>query len=72
MVVFGKNCCIRAKWLYSDKVDVFKKNLVLWQKWLYWGFVVVLRKKWLSSGKHYSIRAKVVVFGQKWLYSVKN
>ena len=58
MVVFGKkglysgrNRCIPANWLYSDKVIVFG------QQWLYSGKLVVIGQKWLYSGKS-------VVFGQ--------
>ena len=39
--------------------------VVVRQKWLYSGKVLVFGKKWLDSGK-------VVVFGQNWLGSGKS
>ena len=46
------------------KVVVFGKNVSIWQKWLYSGKSGCIRK----SG---CICAKVVLFGQKGLYSGK-
>ena len=94
MVVFGKkwlysgrNRCIPANWLYSDKVIVFG------QQWLYsgklvviWAKVVVFGQKWLYSGNLvvfgqssgirawwlYLGKSGMVLFGQIWLYSGKN
>ena len=60
LVVFEQMGFYRAKWLYSGKV------VVLGQRWLYSGKVVVFWQKWLYSGKSGCIRAKVVVFRQKW------
>ena len=66
MVVFLQSGCIRVrllvfkqKWLYSDKL-VFSGKI---------GFIP---EGWLSSGKSGCIRAKVVVFGPKCLYSGKS
>ena len=58
VAVFVQNGCIRATWLYSDKVNVFSQGDCIWtkvvvfgQKWLYLGKVVVFDEKRLSSGK---------------------
>ena len=75
-VVFGK------KWLYSVNIVEFGKKwlylgkvVVFVQKWLNSGkngyieqscFILV---KWFYSSISGCIRANVVVFGQKWLYS---
>ena len=71
MVVFGQNCCILVKWLYSSKVDVIGQNgcvraivVVFRQKWLYSGKVVVFGQKRLYSARRGCIPAKVDVFGQ--------
>ena len=67
MVVFGQNCCILVKWLYSSKVDVIGQNgcvraivVVFRQKWLYSGKSGCIREKWLYSGKKCCIRAKLL------------
>ena len=72
MVVFGQ------KWLYLGKSDCSGiKVLVFGQTWLYWGFMVVFRKKLLSSeevvviGQSGCIRGKVVVFGNLGCIRVK-
>ena len=73
MVVFGqkwlhsgKSGCIRTRWLYLGKVVVFG------QKWLYSdksGFIRAIRlysgKNGCNRAKKGSIRAKIVVIGQK-------
>ena len=51
------------KLLYLRKLFVFRECGCIPARWLY------LVKKWLSSGKTASIRAKVVVFGQSFFYS---
>ena len=68
MVLFGK------KWLYSDKSGCIWKGCcirakvaVVGQEWLFSGKRVFFGQKWFYSGKSGSIRAKVVVFGQKGL-----
>ena len=55
MAVFGQ------KGLYSGKSGCIRT------KWFYMGKVVVFGQKWMYSGKSGCIRAKVDVFGQKWL-----
>ena len=72
MVVFGQDCCIRAK---TSKVG---------QKLLYSGKIVALGIKWLNSGKSGCIRAKrnnsatkvvfvqVCCFREMWFNSGKN
>ena len=64
----GKSGCIRAKWLYSDKVVVFgqsgcicAKIVVIWQSGCIWEKVVVI-------GQSGCIGAKLLYLG-KWLYS---
>ena len=37
LVVIGQICCIRAKWLYSDKVVVFGKICCNWAKVVVFG-----------------------------------
>ena len=72
------------KWLYSVKVAVFRQEVVVFRQcgcirakvavFLQCGFI---RSKWLNSGKkcyigqNDCIRVKLVVLGQKWLYSGK-
>ena len=72
MVVLGqkwiyssKSCCIRAKVVLRHKLVVFGNKVVFGQKWLYSGKSCYIRVKLLYLGKSESIRAKVVVFGQK-------
>ena len=50
MVVFGQSGCVRARLLYSGKVNVFQ------QKFLHSGKSGCIRAKWLFSGT-------MVVFG---------
>ena len=57
----GKSECNRQKWFNLVKDVVFKQRESILAKWLYSGKVVVFEQ----SG---CIRAKMVVFGQKWLY----
>ena len=52
---------IRQKWLYLGEVVIFGKKL------LYSGIVVAFGQKLLYLGKGGCIRAKVVVFAQRWL-----
>ena len=65
MVVFG------PKWLYRAK------EVVIGQKWLSSGKSGCIREsgsfraKWMYKGKTGCIRTKVVVFGEKLLYSGK-
>ena len=56
---FGKSGCIQA----ND--DIIGQSGCIWQKLLYSVKMVVF-------GKSCCIRAKVVVVGQKWLYSGKS
>ena len=61
MAVFGQGGCIREKWLYSGKVVVFGKKMDLYvQNGSNQEKVVVFEQS-------DCIRAKVTVFGQKWL-----
>ena len=53
---------VEQKWLYLGNVLVFEKKL------LYSGKVVVFCHKWLYSNKTGCNRAKMVLFGQTWLY----
>ena len=62
VIVFGKKGCIRARLLYSGKSCYIPAKL------RYSGKVVAFGL-WLYSGKSGFIRGKIVVFGQKWLYS---
>ena len=55
--LFGKNNCIRAKWLYSGEVIVFLKGGCIRTKCLYWAKVFFLEQ---SS----CIWEKVIVFGE--------
>ena len=57
----GKNGCIRAELLYSDKVVVFG------QKWF--GQSNIIRAKVVVFGQSGCIKAIVVVFAQQLLYS---
>ena len=62
MVVFGQ------KLLYSSKVGCNWTNIVVFgQKWLYSGKSGCIREKLVGFRISGSIRAKKVVFGQKWL-----
>ena len=70
VVVFGQNWfsseksgCIWARCLYYVNVVVFDQKLLYSGKVALFGFY---------SGKKGSIRAKVVLFGQKWLLSGKS
>ena len=78
--VFGQSGCIRTRWLYWGKGDVF------WQKWLYSDKLVVIgqsnciRAKWLYSGESGYIRAKLLYranwlcfgkIGSIWAYSLE-
>ena len=56
MVVFGQSGSIRTK-----EVEFGRKRFFLGKS----GCILV---RWLYSGKSESIRAKMVLFGQKWLY----
>ena len=60
VVVFRQHGCIRPKWLYSGKVVVY-----LGKNW----FLFIFLKKLLFSYKSSCICAKMVVLGQKRLYS---
>ena len=84
MVVFGQRGIIRARWLYSGKsccilskvvvfgqsgciranVAVFVQSCCTWVKVIVFGQSVCIRPKLFFMGK-------MVVFGQKWLYSSK-
>ena len=54
-----KSCCIRVKWLYSNKI------VLLGQSGSIKARVSVFCQKWLYSGTNSSIRVKKVVFGQR-------
>ena len=66
VVVFGQGGCIGVKWLYWVKLVLIGKIDCSWAKDVFWGGKIgCIRKKWLHLGKSGSIRAKMVVFGQK-------
>ena len=62
MVIFFQSDCIRANWLFSmnDKVVVIRAKVVVFEKKM-----GCIQAKCLYLGK-------LVVFGQKWLYSGKS
>ena len=77
MVVFGISGCIRARMLFCGKMVVFGKGDCFRAIWFYSGKGGCIRAKmvdlreiggFLENG---FLRAKVVVFGEKWLYSNK-
>ena len=76
VVVFVQIVCILHKWLYLGKVVVFGQGGSVRAKWLYSDKVVVFgqsgcnRAKLVVFGQMLYL-CKVVVFVQKWLYSVK-
>ena len=84
LVVFRKSGCIRATSLYSGKVVVFGQKWLYSGKsgcistmWLCFSVKSpYIRARTLYSGKSGCNRAnvavfrKVILFGQKWLYSV--
>ena len=83
VVALGQSGCIRTKgvvfgqkWLYSGKVVVFGQSGCISTKWLCFSVKIpCIRARTLYSGKSCCNRAnvalfrKVVLFGQKWLYS---
>ena len=65
----GKSVFIRANWLYSGKsgcirakVVVFGQSGCIQAKVVLFGQSGCIKARWLNS-------CKIVVFGQKWLYS---
>ena len=62
VVVFGQNCCVRAK------VVLFWQSGCIWEKVVILGHSGCIRAKWFYRAE-WLISGKVIVFGQKWLYS---
>ena len=67
VVVFGQ------KWLYSGRLVIFRKSGCIWERWLYLGKSGFIRAKVVAFVKKLcGILGNLVVFGEKWLYSLKS
>ena len=67
--MFGQSSCIWARWLFSGKVVLFEQSGCIRAKVVVFGQGGCIRAKWLYLDKDVCIRLKLVLFGQKWLYS---